>query len=195
MTAMLRQLRPALLAVVAFTAICGLAYPLTVTGIAQLGWNDRADGQLIEREGVVVGSELIGQQFTSPQYFHPRPSAAGDGYDGAASSGSNFGPSNEEYLALVAERVAAYRMANGLGDGALVPVDAVTASGSGLDPHISVRNARLQAPRVAAERGMEVADVLAIIDEHTTERPLAVLGDPGVNVLLVNLALDDMMES
>ena len=190
---MLRQLRPALLAVVVFTLLCGLAYPLAVTAIAQLGWNDRADGQLVERDGTVIGSELIGQQFTSPQYFQPRPSAAGDGYDGAASSGSNFGPSNEEYLALVAERVVAYRAANRLGDGALVPVDAVTASGSGLDPHISVRNARLQAPRVAAARGVDVAEVMAVVEEHTTDRPLAVLGDPGVNVLLVNLALDDMI--
>ncbi len=190
---MRRQLRPALLAVVIFTLICGLAYPLAVTAIAQLGWSDRADGQLVERDGTVIGSELIGQQFTSPQYFQARPSAAGDGYDATASSGSNFGPSNEEYLDLVAERVVAYRAANGLGDGALVPVDAVTASGSGLDPHISVRNARLQAPRVAAARGVDVAEVMAAVDEHTTDRPLAVLGDPGVNVLLVNLALDDMI--
>ena len=190
---MRRQLRPALLAVVIFTLICGLAYPLAVTAIAQLGWSDRADGQLVERDGTVIGSELIGQQFTSPQYFQARPSAAGDGYDATASSGSNFGPSNEEYLDLVAERVVAYRAANGLGDGALVPVDAVTASGSGLDPHISVRNARLQAPRVAAARGVDVAEVMAAVDEHTTDRPMAVLGDPGVNVLLVNLALDDMI--
>ena len=190
---MRRQLRPALLAVVIFTLICGLAYPLAITAIAQLGWSDRADGQLVERDGTVIGSELIGQQFTSPQYFQARPSAAGDGYDATASSGSNFGPSNEEYLDLVAERVVAYRAANGLGDGALVPVDAVTASGSGLDPHVSVRNARLQAPRVAAARGVDVAEVMAAVDEHTTDRPLAVLGDPGVNVLLVNLALDDMI--
>ena len=149
----------------------------------------------MERDGTVIGSELIGQQFTSAQYFQPRPSAAGDGYDAAASSGSNFGPTNEEYLSLVAERVAAYRATNELADDMLVPVDAVTASGSGLDPHISVRNARLQAPRVAAARDLDIADVLAIVDENTTDRPLAVLGDPGVNVLLVNLALDDMMVS
>ena len=116
---MRRQLRPALLAVVIFTLICGLAYPLAVTAIAQLGWSGRADGQLVERDGTVIGSELIGQQFTSPEYFQVRPSAAGDGYDATASSGSNFGPSNEEYLDLVAERVVAYRVANGLGDGAL----------------------------------------------------------------------------
>ncbi len=112
-----------------------------VTAIAQIGWGDTADGSLIERDGVVVGAELIGQPFVSPQYFHPRPSAAGDGYDGSASSGSNLGPTNPEFLATVGERVAAYRSENGLGDDVLVPVDAVTASASGLDPHISVRNA------------------------------------------------------
>jgi K+-transporting ATPase ATPase C chain len=190
MNVFLRQLRPAFLAVVAFTVICGLAYPLVVTAVAQLGWKDTANGSLIERNGVVVGSELIGQPFTSPEYFHPRPSAAGDGYDGAASSGSNFGPTNEEYLDTVADRVAAYREENGLGPTELVPVDAVTASGSGLDPHISVRNAELQAPRVAAARGVELDQVLAMIEDNTTERPLGILGDPGVNVLELNLDLD-----
>lgn len=192
MNALLRQLRPALVAVLVFTVICGVAYPLLVTAIAQLGWNDTADGALIERDGVVVGSELIGQPFVSPQYFHPRPSAAGAGYDGAASSGSNLGPTNEDFLTTVAERVAAYRSENGLGEAELVPVDAVTASGSGLDPHISVRNARLQAPRVAAERGLELEAVLDLIDDNTTQRTLGVLGDPGVNVLELNLDLDDV---
>jgi potassium-transporting ATPase KdpC subunit len=190
MNAFLRQLRPAFLAVVAFTVICGLAYPLAVTAIAQVGWKDTANGSLIERDGVVVGSELIGQNFTSPEYFHTRPSAAGDGYDGTASSGSNFGPTNEEYLATVADRVAAYREENGLAPTELVPVDAVTASGSGLDPQISVRNAELQAPRVASARGMELSAVLAVIDAHTSDRPLGILGDPGVNVLELNLDLD-----
>jgi potassium-transporting ATPase KdpC subunit len=190
MRAFMRQLRPAFISVVAFTVICGLAYPLAVTAIAQLGWRDTANGSLIERDGIVVGSELIGQPFTSPEYFHPRPSAAGDGYDSAASSGSNLGPTNEAYLATVADRVSAYREENGLGGDALVPVDAVTASASGLDPHISVRNAELQAPRVANARGIEVDEVLAAIDEHTTDRPSGILGDPGVNVLELNLALD-----
>ncbi len=190
MNAFLRQLRPAFLAVVAFTVICGLAYPLVVTAIAQVGWKDTANGSLIKRDGVVVGSELIGQNFTSPEYFHPRPSAAGDGYDGTASSGSNFGPTNEEYLATVADRVAAYRDENGLAPTELVPVDAVTASGSGLDPQISVRNAELQAPRVASARGMELSAVLALVDDHTSDRPLGILGDPGVNVLELNLDLD-----
>ncbi|MET0907857.1 MAG: K(+)-transporting ATPase subunit C [Ilumatobacteraceae bacterium] len=191
MNAVLRQLRPAILAVIVFTVICGIAYPLAVTAVAQVGWGDTADGQLIERDGVIVGSELIGQPFVSPQYFHPRPSAAGDGYDGAASSGSNLGPTNQVYLDTVAERVAAYRAENGLGDDAFVPADAVTASGSGLDPQISVRNALLQAPRVAAERSLELDEVLAMIDDHTTQRPLSILGDPGVNVLQLNIALDD----
>jgi K+-transporting ATPase ATPase C chain len=190
MRAFLRQLRPAFVAVVVFTVICGLAYPLVVTAIAQVGWSDTADGSLIERDGVVVGSELIGQPFTSPEYFHPRPSAAGDGYDGAASSGSNLGPTNEDFLASVAERVATYRDTNGLGADVLVPVDAVTASGSGLDPHISVRNAELQAPRVADARDLALEDVLALVEEHTTDRTLGILGDPGVNVLELNLALD-----
>jgi potassium-transporting ATPase KdpC subunit len=188
MRGFIRQVRPAFLAVVVFTVICGLAYPLVVTAVAQLGWKDTANGSLIERNGVVVGSELIGQPFISAEYFHPRPSAAG--YDGAASSGSNFGPTNEEFLGTVADRVAAYRAENGLGPTELVPVDAVTASASGLDPHISVRNADLQAPRVASARGVELDQVLALIDEHTTQRPLGILGDPGVNVLELNLALD-----
>jgi K+-transporting ATPase ATPase C chain len=187
---MLRQLRPAFLAMVAFSVLLGVAYPLVVTGISQLFWKDKADGQLIKVDGTVIGSSLIGQDFTSPQYFHPRPSAAGDGYDGSASSGSNYGPTNPDYLQLVGERVAAYRAENGLGADALVPADAVTASGSGLDPQISVRNARLQAPRVAQERGLDLAVVMQAIGDHTADRQLAVLGDPGVNVLELNLALD-----
>ncbi len=195
MNAVLRQLRPSIVAVLVFTAICGVAYPLVVTAIAQLGWGDTADGSLVERDGVVVGSDLIGQQFVSARYFHPRPSAAGAGYDAAASSGSNYGPTNDEFLATVAERVSAYRVENGLAGSELVPVDAVTASGSGLDPHISVRNARLQAPRVAAERGLEVDEVLAMIGAHTADRALGILGDPGVDVLALNLALDDTAAS
>jgi K+-transporting ATPase ATPase C chain len=190
MKAFIRQLRPAILAVAAFTVICGLVYPLIVTAVAQIGWGDTAHGSLIERDGAVVGAELIGQPFVSPQYFHPRPSAAGDGYDGSASSGSNLGPTNPDFLAMVSERVAAYRSENGLGDDTLVPVDAVTASASGLDPHISVRNAELQATRVALARSMTLDDVLAIVDEHTAERALGILGDPGVNILELNLALD-----
>jgi K+-transporting ATPase ATPase C chain len=174
-----------------FTLLLGIAYPLVITGIAQVGWNDKADGSLIERDGVVVGSKLIGQQFAADEYFKPRPSAAGSGYDGASSSGSSLGPTNEEYLALVAERVAEYREDNGLSEDASVPVDAVTASGSGLDPHISVANARLQAPRVAEARGLSVDDVLALVDDHTDGTVLGFIGARGVRVLELNLALDD----
>jgi len=190
MNAFFRQIRPAILAMVVFTVILGVAYPLVVTAIAQVGWGDTADGSLIERDGVVVGAQRIGQPFVSPRYFHPRPSAAGDGYDGSASSGSNLGPTNPAFLVAIGERVEAYRSENGLGDDVLVPVDAVTTSASGLDPHISVRNAQLQAARVASARGMTLDEVLGEVGEHTTDRPLGILGDPGVNVLELNIALD-----
>jgi K+-transporting ATPase ATPase C chain len=192
MRALIRQLRPALLMVAVFTVLTGVAYPLVVTAISQVGFRDEANGSLIERDGEVVGSELIGQNFTSPQYFHPRPSAAGDGYDGAASSGSNLGPRNPDLLAAVEDRAVAYRAENGLAADSPVPVDAVTASGSGLDPHISIANARIQAERVAAARDVDVDDVNALVDHHTTGRAFGVLGEPGVNVLLVNLALDEI---
>ena len=190
MRAFIRQLRPALLVVVVFTVICGFVYPLLVTGIGQAAFNDKANGSLIKRDGVVVGSELIGQAFAAPEYFHSRPSAAGAGYDGSASSGSNLGPTNPDLLAAVEERAAAYRTENGLPGDALVPVDAVTASGSGLDPHISIANARLQTPRVAQERGLALEDVQHLVTEHTDDRDFYVLGEPGVNVLELNLALD-----
>ncbi|MCE9623020.1 MAG: K(+)-transporting ATPase subunit C [Actinomycetia bacterium] len=186
----LRQLRPALIALAILTVICGGVYPLVVTAVGQVAFNDEAEGSLIKVDGVVVGSELIGQQFVSPQYFHPRPSAAGAGYDSGASSGSNLGPRNPALLDAVAERVAEYRTENGLSNDVLVPVDAVTASASGLDPHISIANARLQASRVADVRGLDVALVLQMIGDHTDDRNLLVLGDPGVNVLELNLALD-----
>jgi len=155
-------------------------------------FSDKADGSLVRRGGRLVGSSLIGQAFTEPKYFHPRPSAAGDGYDAMASGASNLGPTNQDFLKTVAERVAAYRTENGLPAGAKVPVDAVTASGSGLDPHISVANARLQAPRVAQARGLSVAKVEAAIGDHTDTRSLGVLGEDGVNVLGLNLALDTL---
>jgi potassium-transporting ATPase KdpC subunit len=212
------QLLAALRAVVVFTVLVGLAYPLVVTGLAQLAFSEEADGSLVRRDGEVVGSDLLGQTFTSPEYFHGRPSAAGAGASGseievvddageptgetmlasvddvsvAASGASNLGPTNEDLLATVEERIAEYRDVNGLADDALVPVDAVTASGSGVDPQISVANARLQAPRVAEERGLDVAEVKRLIDDHTSSRPLGVLGEKGVNVLQLNLALDDL---
>lgn len=186
----LRQMRPAAVALAAFTVLFGVAYPLVELAIGQVAFHDKANGSLIEVDGTVVGSSLIGQGFAAPEYFHPRPSAAGSGYDGAASSGSNLGPTNPDYLALVQERAVAYREENGLADDAEVPADAVTASASGLDPHISLANAQVQAPRVAETRGMPLDEVLALIDEHTDDRPLGVLGDPGVNVLQLNLALN-----
>jgi potassium-transporting ATPase KdpC subunit len=190
MRGFVRQLTPAVLAVVVFTVLCGVVYPLAVTGVAQVAFREKADGSLIEVDGTVVGSSLIGQQFAAPGYFHPRPSAAGAGYDAMASSFSNLGPTNPGFLAAVQARVAAYRSENGLAATQPVPVDAVTASGSGLDPDISVANAKLQAPRVASARGLRVDRVLALIDEHTSGRQWGFLGEPGVNVLRLNLALD-----
>lgn len=188
---MRRQLLPAFAMVLVFTVLTGLAYPLAVTGLAQAAFRDKANGSLIERGDEVVGSSLIGQSFTQPEYFHPRPSAAGDGYDGADSSGANLGPTNAELLDEIGERVAAYRELNDLPPDTDVPVDAVTASSSGLDPHISPANARLQAPRVAEARGLDRAVVLELIDEHIEGRGLGFLGEPGVNVLRLNLALDE----
>ena len=190
----IRQLRPAILVVVVATVVFGLVYPLAVTAIGQVAFGDKADGSLIEVDGVVVGSDLLGQAFASPAYFQSRPSAAGAGYDGSASSGSNLGPTNPDLLSSVDERIAAYRERNGLASDTMVPVDAVTASASGLDPAISVANARLQAPRVAAERGMDLDDVLTLIDDNTTGRTLLVLGEPAVQVVALNLALDGLAE-
>jgi K+-transporting ATPase ATPase C chain len=187
---MRRQLVPALVVFFALTVLTGVAYPLAVTGVAQVAFPGRADGSLVERDGDAVGSRLLGQAFSRNEYFQPRPSAAGDGYDGASSSASNLGPTNEELLAAIEERVGAYRELNGMSTGLEVPVDAVTASGSGLDPHISPANAELQAPRVAAERGLALDTVLDLVDEHTAGRSLGFLGEPGANVLELNLALD-----
>lgn len=190
MKGFLRQLAPALRAVLVLTVITGVLYPLAVTGVAQLAFRSKADGSLVKVNGVAVGSRLIGQGFAAPTYLHPRPSAAGAGYDASASGASNLGPTNPTFLDTVAERVAAYRTENGLGADVPVPVDAVTASASGLDPQISLANARLQAPRIATARQMPVATVLAVIDAHVDGRALGFLGDPGVNVLEANLALD-----
>jgi K+-transporting ATPase ATPase C chain len=193
---------------VVFTVLTGGIYPLVVTGIAQALFNDKANGSKVERDGQVVGSRLIGQIFTKPEYFHPRPSSAGDGYDGSQSLGSNLGPTNDKLLHGVPDdpatpdvdesvegieqRVAAYRAENNLPAGTLVPVDAVTGSGSGLDPHISVANARLQAARVAQARGLPTDQVQSLIGGHTDGRDLGFLGEPAVNVLELNLALDNL---
>lgn len=187
---MRRQLLPALRALLVFTVMLGVVYPLSMLAVGQLAFPGRANGSLVEVDGEPVGSALLGQTFAGAQYFAPRPSAAGDGYDPSSTSASNLGPLNADLLTAVGEQVAAYREANALAQDARVPVDAVTASASGLDPHISVANARLQAPRVAGERGVEVDQVLELVDEHTAGRGLGVLGEPGVNVLELNLALD-----
>jgi K+-transporting ATPase ATPase C chain len=187
---MRRQLAPAVVFFLALTLLVGVAYPLAVTGLAQLAFPHRADGSLVEHDGRVVGSRLVGQAFAGARYFHPRPSAAGEGYDAMASAPSNLGPTNPELVRQVRARRVAYRRDNGLRPGQQVPVDAVTASGSGLDPHISVANARLQATRVARARGLALDDVLALVASHTDGRSLGFLGEPGVNVLDLNLALD-----
>ena len=189
---MRRQLVPAILAFLVLTVLTGVAYPLAMTGAAQVLFPNRSDGSLVKRDGKVVGSRLIGQNFSAPRYFHPRPSAAGDGYDAMSSSASNLGPTNPALIEEVRKRVTEYRSENGLRAGSTVPADAVTASGSGLDPHISKANAQLQAPRVARARGLSLADVLELLDEHIDGRPLGFLGEPGVNVLELNLALDSL---
>lgn len=185
---MISQLRPALVMTGLFTLLLGVAYPLAVTGVGQLVFPDQANGSLIrDRDGTVRGSALIGQPFVESRYLHPRPSAAGDGYDASASSGSNLGPLNPDLKTAVAERATAIRAEDGAG---VIPADAVTASGSGLDPDISPAYARLQAQRIATARGVSVDQVQRIVDQHV-ERPLfGFVGQPRVNVLLTNRALD-----
>ncbi|MDX9971844.1 MAG: K(+)-transporting ATPase subunit C [FCB group bacterium] len=188
---MLKEIRTALAATLALAVLlCGL-YPAAVWATAQVAFPGKANGSLIERDGKIVGSRLIGQPFAAPHYFHPRPSAAGSGYDAAASSGSNLGPTSKKLLDAVAQRTVEYRRKNGLPSDARVPADAVTASGSGLDPHISPRNAELQAQRVATARGLKLDDVRALTTQHTQGRDLFVFGEPRVNVVTLNLALDE----
>jgi K+-transporting ATPase ATPase C chain len=189
---MRRQLLTGLRVTAVLTLLLGILYPLAVTAVGQVASNSRAEGSLVGRGGRSVGSSLLGQSFAEAKYFHPRPSAAGDGYDPLASGGSNLGPSNQKLLDAVAARVAAVRAENGLAADAEVPVDAVTASASGLDPQISVAYARLQAARVAGARGVGVDRVLRLVDELTQARQWGFLGENGVNVLNLNLALDEM---
>jgi K+-transporting ATPase ATPase C chain len=174
--------------------LCGL-YPLAAWVLDQGLFPGRANGSLIVRDGAVAGSSLIGQEFSSPKYFHPRPSAAGRGYDGGSSGGTNLGPLSKDLIETVQRRIAEYRAENGLAAGTPVPADAVTASGSGLDPHISPVNARIQAPRVAGARGLTEAAVFARIEACTEGRTLGILGDPRVNVLRLNLALDGVRDA
>ena len=185
---MRRQLPSALGMLLVFTVLTGVLYPLTVTAVARLGLADQADGSLARVGDEVVGSTLLGQPFTEPGYFHPRPSAVD--YDARDSGGANLGPTNPDLLASFADGAAAYREENGLPADAPVPVDAVTGSGSGLDPMISVANAELQVARVAQARGMDAAEVAELVEEHTVDRGLGFLGESGVNVLEVNIALD-----
>jgi potassium-transporting ATPase KdpC subunit len=186
------HLRTAVLMVVVLTVLLGVVYPLIMTGVSQVLFPSQANGSLVrDGSGNVIGSAILGQNFTDPKYFHPRPSAAGsDGYDATSSGGSNLGPTNQKLLDQVKDRAEAYRQENGLADDALVPVDAVTASASGLDPDISPANARLQAKRVAQARALSEQQVRTLVDENTEPRTLFVLGEPRVNVLKLNLALD-----
>jgi K+-transporting ATPase ATPase C chain len=184
------EIKTSLLATAALAVLlCGI-YPLTVSLAGRILFPGRADGSLFVRDGAIVGSSLIGRPFAGPGYFHSRPSAAGAGYDGTASGGTNLGPLSKTLSETVARRAADYRAENGLPAGTLLPADAVTASASGLDPHISPRNAFLQAPRVARENGMGLAEVRKLIEAHTQGRDFGFLGEPRVNVLLLNLALD-----
>ena len=203
---MLKQLRPALISVLAFTIITGFIFPFLITGIAQVIFPNQARGSLITQDGKIIGSELIGQTFAQPGYFHSRPSAAGGGYDAGASGGTNLGPTSsklvkgieddpktkdaDESYSGIPQLAAAYRKENGLAPDAPVPADAVTRSASGLDPEISPENAALQAPRVATARKMTEDNVRKLISENTSGRTLGILGEPRVNVLRLNLALD-----
>jgi K+-transporting ATPase ATPase C chain len=190
----LPELRTAVVATVILLLLACGVYPAVVFGLAQLLFPHKANGSLIlDESGTVRGSALLGQNFSGAAYFHPRPSAAGaHGYDGTASGGSNLGPTSKALQTLVAERVEAYREMNLLQPEAAVPADAVTASGSGLDPHISVRNAEIQARRVAKSRGIDEAWIQDLVAKHTEGTGvLRFLGDPGVNILRLNLALDE----
>lgn len=187
------ELRSAVLATVVLAIVCCGLYPLLVFGLAQVFFPDKANGSLIvDENGTVRGSRLLGQQFAADKYFHSRPSAAGNGYDATSSGGSNLGPTSKKLADAVAQRVAAYRAENGLAANMSVPADAVTASGSGLDPHVSLRNAALQTPRVAKARGLSEDKVRALVRQNTEGPDLGVLGEPGVNVLRLNLALDEL---
>ncbi len=185
------EIRGAIMSTIVIAVVCCGIYPLVVFGIAQAAFHDKANGSLIvDKDGAVRGSKLLGQGFTAEKYFHPRPSAAGNGYDAANSSGSNLGPTSQKLNDAIKDRVATYRTENGLKESDPVPADAVTASGSGLDPHISMRNAELQIPRVASARGLNGDKVRALVAQFTDSADLGILGEPGVNVLPLNLALD-----
>ena len=191
---MLKMIRQAVVVLVLLGVMVGLIYPLAVTGISQAFFSHKADGSMIVRDGTIVGSQLIGQPFSAPEYFWPRPSATADfPYNAASSSGSNLGPTNPDLLQAVADRAAALRAAD-TENGRPIPIDLVTASASGLDPNISPAAADYQVPRVARTRGMSEQAVRTLVAEHTAGRQLGVLGEPRVNVLELNAALDALSE-
>jgi K+-transporting ATPase ATPase C chain len=194
LSGLVRQLRPALAGMVVLTLLTGVLYPALIYGIGRAAFPDQADGSLVKRGGVVVGSRLIGQGFARPEYFQSRPSAAGNGYDATQSSGTNLAPGNPKLIAAVGQAAADYRKLNRIAAGTPVPIDAVTSSGSGLDPEISPENAALQVPRIAAARcpvaSRCVRPILDLVAAHTRGRDLGVLGQPRVEVLELNLALD-----
>ena len=198
MNTFLGILRPAAILLLLFTVLTGLAYPLAVTGIAQVAFNDQANGSIISKDGEEIGSSLIGQSFVDPGtgavlpgYFRGRPSAAGSGYDSTLSSGSNYGPTSDVLRERVAADAAQIRAENDLAEDAALPVDLVTASGSGLDPHISPASAELQVARVAQERGISEDQVRELVEDHTDGRLLGIFGEERVNVLELNMALDE----
>lgn len=185
------EFRAAIMVTIVLALICCGAYPLAVFGLSQILFHDQANGSLIvDKDGTIRGSRLLGQPFTGEKYFHSRPSAAGNGYDATSSSGSNLGPTSQKLADAIKQNIADYRAQNNLATNTPVPADAVTASASGLDPHISLRNAELQTPRVAKARGLSEAKVRELIRANTDDRALGFLGEPGVNVLRLNLALD-----
>lgn len=187
------EIRGAVVSTLVLAVVCCGIYPLVVFGIAQVAFGDKANGSLIvEKGGTIRGSKLLGQPFTGAKYFHPRPSAAGNGYDAANSSGSNLGPTSQKLNDAIKDRIQAYRMENGLKESDPVPADAVTASGSGLDPHISLRNAELQTARVTKARGLSEDKLRILIAQNTDDADFKFLGEPGVNVLRLNLALDSL---
>ena len=191
MKELLSDIRGAIVSTLILAVVCCGLYPLAVWGIAQVAFAHKANGSLIvAKDGTVRGSELLGQNFTGSNFFHPRPSAAGNGYDAANSSGSNLGPTSQKLNDAIKGRIAAYRAENALKESDAIPGDAVTASGSGLDPQISVRNAELQAARVAKARGLTEENVRTLISHNTRGSDLGFLGEPGVNVLKLNLILD-----
>jgi len=187
------ELRASIAATLLLAVLCCGIYPAVVWAVGQGLFSGKANGSLVRVDGKVAGSSLLAQGFTAPKYFHPRPSAAGQGYDAVSSGGSNLGPTSKKLIEDVKQRVADYRTENGLAPDARVPADAVTSSASGLDPHISVRNATLQAARVAKARGIGEKDVMAKVEANTEGRTFGLLGEPRVNVLTLNLSLDGKM--